>query len=360
MSRVGWLLLGGGLSLLAVGTALFAGGYLGAPLSAVRSAARGGEADLDGGAAPPATASARTAALVADASVAAAAREEGPRGAAARVRPLAVPRAEQFSDDPALKGVCPDDMALVEGEFCPALRYGCLRPSDELGYRCAEYSREVRCQRPRDPRRFCIDRYEWPNHPGDNPRVFVDWNEAKRLCGSVGKRLCRRSEWILACEGPKRMPYPWGFLRHPSPCNIDRAAIPFDMPAMRDESTRELELARLWQADRIGTHPDCVTAYGAYDMSGNVDEWTDNHADNPFTKYPSTLNGGYWGPVRDTCRLTTTSHGPSFKFYQVGFRCCGDTLDGVVVPPPRPFVEIDPKRRGAGAKEEEGEEVYEE
>ena len=47
----------------------------------------------------------------------------------------------------------------------------------------------------------------------------------------------------------------------------------------------------------------------------------------------STLNGGYWGPVRDTCRLTTRAHGPTFRFYQVGFRCCSDAIDGIATPP---------------------------
>ena len=41
------------------------------------------------------------------------------------------------------------------------------------------------------------------------------------------------------------------------------------------------ELSRLWQADPIGSHPGCVSAFGAYDMSGNVDEWTDNQGDDP-------------------------------------------------------------------------------
>jgi formylglycine-generating enzyme len=228
-------------------------------------------------------------------------------------------------------------MSLVEGDFCPALKYQCLRPTGQVG--CAEYQRGERCTEAVDARRYCIDRYEWPNRVGENPLVYVDWFEAKALCGAAGKRLCRRSEWILACEGPKRLPYPWGFVRQPSPCNIDRASIPFDVEAMIGEETREGELARLWQADRIGAHPDCVSAFGVYDLSGNVDEWTDDLADDPGTKHPSTLNGGYWGPVRDTCRLTTTSHGPTFKFYQVGFRCCADTEDGVEVAAPRPFVE---------------------
>jgi formylglycine-generating enzyme required for sulfatase activity len=235
-------------------------------------------------------------------------------------------------------------MNLVEGDFCPNLPYSCVRRSEDPGHGCAEYARGVRCLAQPDPRRYCVDRDEWPNAPGENPRVFVDWYEAKQLCSQANKRLCRRSEWILACEGPKRLPYPWGFVRQPSPCNIDRASIPFDVPAMMKDDTREGELTRLWQADRIGSHPDCVSAFGAYDMSGNVDEWTDDQADDPGSQNPSTLNGGYWGPVRDTCRLTTKSHGPDFRFYQVGFRCCADTIDGVVVAPPRPFVDRDERK----------------
>lgn len=257
--------------------------------------------------------------------------------------PIPRPRAERFATDPVVRAACPADMTLVDGEFCPKLPYRCIRRTEEDGYRCAEYQRGVRCMEPTERRRFCVDRYEWPNRVGENPLVYVDWHEAKALCASVGKRLCRRSEWMLACEGPKRLPYPWGFVRQPSPCNIDRAPIDFDVPAMLAEATREEELARLWQADRIGSHPDCVSAFGAYDMAGNVDEWTDDQADNPSSRHPSTLNGGYWGPVRDTCRLTTTSHGPNFKFYQVGFRCCADTRDGVHVPPPSPWIEADPR-----------------
>jgi hypothetical protein len=232
---------------------------------------------------------------------------------------------------------CPADMTLVDGDFCPSMPYDCLRPTGAVG--CAEFSRAQHCQQPTDHRRYCIDQHEWPNQVGENPKVYVDWNEAKALCQGAGKRLCRRSEWMLACEGPKRLPFPWGFVRQPSPCNIDRATLDFDVYAMIKDDTREGELARLWQADRIGSHPDCVSAYGAFDMTGNVDEWTDNQLDDPGTAYVSTLNGGYWGPVRNTCRLATKSHGPDFKFYQVGFRCCGDTTDGVPVPAPAPFVD---------------------
>ena len=227
---------------------------------------------------------------------------------------------------------CASDMVLIDGDFCPWQPYLCAAYSDKAEYRCARYVRGQRCRRPLERRRYCIDRYEWPNRVGAQPRVMVDWNEAKAACAGVGKRLCRRSEWVLACEGPKRLPYPWGYRRRPSPCNIDRPAIPFDVHALFDKATREEELARLWQADPSGSHPDCVSGFGVFDMAGNVDEWTDNQLDDPSTRRPSTLNGGYWGPVRDTCRLTTKKHTPRFRFYQVGFRCCADARTGPTYP----------------------------
>jgi formylglycine-generating enzyme len=227
----------------------------------------------------------------------------------------------------ALPAACPSDMSLVDGEHCPALEYECARFVDEASPSCAEYAQKPECRHNPISKRFCIDRHEWPNRVGERPTVFVTWYEAKQSCESVGKRLCARSEWTLACEGPKRAPYPYGWQRFPSPCNVSRPSLEVSEKALRNPSTRAATIEKLWQADPIGSHPECVSAYGAYDMVGNVDEWTDNREESKTTI--ATLNGGYWGPVRNTCRLTTKTHGPEFQFYQIGFRCCADTRDGI-------------------------------
>jgi formylglycine-generating enzyme len=226
-----------------------------------------------------------------------------------------------------LTPACAPDMTLVDGEFCPALDYQCERFVDEASPSCAEYARKPQCRFNTTSKRFCIDRHEWPNRKGERPRVSVTWFEAQELCHSVSKRLCQRSEWTVACEGPKRAPYPYGWERLPSPCNVSRATLPFKVADLLDPRTRASELERLWQGDVIGSHPDCVSAYGAYDMVGNVDEWTDDR-ESGGTQV-ATLNGGYWGPVRNTCRLTTKTHGPKFQFYQIGFRCCSEARDGI-------------------------------
>ncbi len=229
-----------------------------------------------------------------------------------------------------LPDACPGDMALVDGNYCPSLEYQCDRFVDEGSPSCAEYARKPECRFNEVSRRFCIDKHEWPNRVGEKPEVFVNWYDAKRTCEGVGKRLCARSEWTLACEGPKRAPYPYGWERLPSPCNVGRPVEEVNAKRLVDPRTRAAEIARLWQAEPIGSHPDCQSACGVFDMVGNVDEWTDNTEEGDRTL--STLNGGYWGPVRNTCRLTTKTHGPEFQFYQIGFRCCSEARDGIAVP----------------------------
>ncbi len=247
-----------------------------------------------------------------------------------------------------LPQACPDDMALVDGSSCPVVEYQCDRFVDEASPSCAEYARKPECRYNEEPRRFCVDRHEWPNRVGEKPAVFVTWYEARKSCESVGKRLCKRAEWTLACEGPKRAPYPYGWERLPSPCNVSRPVQEADAKKLVSPGSRAAEIARLWQADPIGSHPECVSAFGAFDMVGNVDEWTDNSEEGGAQV--STLNGGYWGPVRNTCRLTTKTHGPEFQFYQIGFRCCADAQDGIsaaLPPEPRPKHELD-QRKGPG------------
>ena len=73
----------------------------------------------------------------------------------------------------------------------------------------------------------------------------------------------------------------------------------------------------------------CVSPFGVRDMTGNVDEWVNNELGTLDEKpFRSTLKGGYWGPIRSRCRPVTSTHNRWFRFYQVGFRCCSDALDG--------------------------------
>ncbi len=217
---------------------------------------------------------------------------------------------------------CPAGMVEVAGDFCPFVEQKCLRWLDpETKMRCAEFAPTGECSVRTSRKHFCIDRYEYPNAPGSKPRIMVSWNQAREVCASEGKRLCGEQEWTLACEGAERLPYPYGYARNAEACNIDRPHPNPDERALANPQTRDAEVARLDQRDPSGARESCVSPFGAYDMTGNVDEWVVNESGHP---YKSGLKGGYWGPVRDRCRPMTTAHDENFAFYQIGFRCCSD------------------------------------
>jgi sulfatase modifying factor 1 len=226
---------------------------------------------------------------------------------------------------------CPDEMVKVQGEYCPSVLHRCVRWINQKGDRCAEYERTSRCFGKPVPKRFCIDRFEYPNQLGASPEVGMTWEDAKAKCASLGKRLCTSSEWTLACEGPHRYPYPAGFDR--GACNYDRPYIMPNDAAFRNPATRPQEIQRLSQSEPSGTRGECVSHYGAYDMTGNVDEWVVNEQGSPVDRpYESGLKGGYWGPVRNRCRPMTVDHNAWHAGYQIGFRCCADLPESPALP----------------------------
>jgi len=220
-------------------------------------------------------------------------------------------------------GTCPGGMVYVEGDECSEVEEPCLEWATELPgtevMRCLHFG-PSRCTGKLTHEKFCIDRYEYPNTRGALPWVMKSWEQATTLCAARGRRLCTGSEWTLACEGEERLPYPYGFDRDATACNIDRPLSgPF--PRWVERQPRGVDVSLVdWRAPS-GEMDRCVSPYGVHDMTGNVDEWVVNESGHP---YASGLKGGYWGPVRDRCRPMTVAHDEKFTFYQIGFRCCAD------------------------------------
>jgi len=220
---------------------------------------------------------------------------------------------------------CPPDMVEVAGDYCPAPEQICDDYISEKRDRCVRFRPTVRCIGTPSPKHFCIDRYEYPNEAGKQPTVAVSWDEARDLCATEGKRLCAAEEWTLACEGPEMKPYPFGFVRDAAACNIDKPYILPDNSAYESVRTRAEEIARVSQSEASGSRQRCVSDYGVFDMTGNVDEWVVNERGTfEGPEYQSGLKGGYWGPVRNRCRPMTTDHNRRHHGYQIGFRCCKD------------------------------------
>lgn len=222
------------------------------------------------------------------------------------------------------EGPCPVGMLLVEGDYCPIADQVCLRwlPGEhpQIGkMRCAEFKKPSVCKsKAREHKRFCIDKFEWPNKAGEIPPVGINWFKAQSTCESVGKRLCTAKEWTFACEGEDMRPYPYGdgFHRDEKVCDQEHGSMNPDTP--------RTEWPKYNHAHPSGSAVACKSQFGVYDMTANVDEWVLNEGGrkdkDPFY---SGLKGGYWTfQVRTRCRPMTTIHGPDHEFYQQGFRCC--------------------------------------
>ena len=222
---------------------------------------------------------------------------------------------------------CPFDMVQVDGDFCPNVVQECINLDKSVhnvnGYvRCLEFA-PTKCLSPDNQKihmHFCIDMYEWPNRVAEKPAVMLSWNDMKKNCEGQGKRICQDHEWAMACEGPEMLPYPYGYKRDASICNINHPQRPW-YNAVSTKLTPEV-VEKLNQSVESGTMQKCVSFYGAHDMTGNVDEWVVNSSGQP---YKSGLMGGHWVlGARNRCRPETVAHGPDTVFYELGGRCCKD------------------------------------
>jgi hypothetical protein len=234
--------------------------------------------------------------------------------------PLGLPPVD---DAPVSAGLsCPADMRLVVGTHHEIVERLCLRFEHD---QCWDWLPGLTAYEGREtPVATCMDVYEWPNQKGAVPPVMMRFVEAQKSCESVGKRLCSENEWELACEGPETLPYPYGWKQKTGACVNEKPYRPYSQAKLSSDSTkvREEETRRLFQAEPSGSRSECTSPFGVVDLVGNVEEWVTTSR--PEWAYPSSLKGGYWSKPWTGCRGTNDSHGPMFRFYDIGFRCCSD------------------------------------
>ena len=217
-----------------------------------------------------------------------------------------------------------------------------------------------------DDAKACIDQFEFPDIPCEYPVVHVTAREAVLLCEAVGKRICDAHEWEGACAGAVHQPqqeYAWGRSRHEMMVrhNETRERV-WAYGANKDHgkcatfSEKTPGCVSGWDhcgsnTYPAGAFPECVSAFGVYDLHGNVAE----HMNLPLgpeelasvsrPSYGQTEMKGSWfifsrfEAHEDDCRWRAPDwHGTrimdvaSHSNYHLGFRCC-KTLMPVIAEP---------------------------
>lgn len=224
---------------------------------------------------------------------------------------------------------CPADMVEIDGDYCPSVDQICLQWVDSNGNsteppvntsgRCGVWKNPVKCLSKKVSKHFCIDKYEYPNKEGQIPQDWMTWYDVKKSCELEGKKMCTRSEWTFAAEGPNMHPYPYGdgFHRDKSICNFDNHPGIDVFKATNRNTSEAIQLHNMLVPS--GSQTQCVSEWGVHDMPGNVDEFVINESGRP---YVSGLMGGHVFGVRNASRPMTDAHGPDFSWYETGGRCC--------------------------------------
>lgn len=265
--------------------------------------------------------------------------EPAPQPPPPSVDPVATAEPDAGAPTPSEPSACPEGMLLVEGSYCTELEMTCLEkweaPQNHL-WVCERFAEPTRCVGEEVPKRFCIDRYEFPNREGVRPMVMQNFYQAQVHCAERGKRVCTETEWTMACEGPDRKPFPYGYVRDATKCHGDQ---PWDRPDKRKFIERDPhELERLWQGVKSGSQPECISDYGVHDMPANADELaaSETYGKGPKSDFDNVTTGGPWYKgVRNQCRPKIYSHDESFAYYYLSWRCCAEP-DGEPTDPRAP------------------------
>ena len=97
------------------------------------------------------------------------------------------------------------------------------------------------------------------------PAVGMRWDEAVAFCARRGARLPSEAEWERAASGPSDTRYPWG---------NDAPSEPCASAVVRIHGGGEARGRGCGTGTTLPVASRPAGAYGLYDMSGNVWEWT--------------------------------------------------------------------------------------
>jgi formylglycine-generating enzyme required for sulfatase activity len=155
----------------------------------------------------------------------------------------------------------------------------------------------------------------------NHPMVQVTWFGAKGYCEFYDWRLPSEVEWEKAARGTDNRPFPWGDEIERNNANFYSSRDLFEKLGKQGDTTP----VGFYNGNTYEGYEtlDSPSPYGAYDMAGNVWQWTSDDYDNQHYRY---LRGGSNATYEYNLRVwTRNSAGPEYYSPSAGFRCVRDS-----------------------------------
>ena len=188
------------------------------------------------------------------------------------------------------------------------------------------------CEPPAYSRASFYPDYFGNSEYADYPVLYVNWYKAQAFCQWRGDRLPSEAEWERAAgfdpERGIKAVYPWGDDFEGTRLNYcDTNCYQAEKDSAYDDAYGDTA--------PVGSYPEGRSAIGAYDMLGNVMEWTNDWYDRnyytvapdsnplgPLEGFSKSVRGGSWLSKRDELGVSLrTFYDPNEHRANIGFRC---------------------------------------
>ena len=159
-------------------------------------------------------------------------------------------------------GTCPADMVKVGSVCVDTYEASVWENPDGTGTQYGATADNYPCA---DTGNDCKDQMYAVSRAGVTPSGFLTWFQAQQACGNVGKRLLSNAEWQMAAAGTPD---------------------PGDSPGEED-----CKVAGAVEPVSTGSRENCVSAWGTYDMVGNMVEWSADWVPQSLACVPAIFAG---------------------------------------------------------------------